>query len=131
MENCGYIEFGHHGFDGRLKSRLELKRDVVESRLAKKLETDVSFEAAEPVVMAASQVWIDVQLDRRRQERQVAVVIEHGQTSTRIDERLGRHLSNQRKMTITVLQRVQLLQTDRIAFDVLSTSTKHFRGPFT
>jgi len=33
-------------------------------------------------------------------------------------------------MTITVLQ-VQLLQTDRIAFDVLSTSTKHFRGPFT
>jgi len=117
----GFVEFGHHSFDGRLKSWLELKRDVVESRLAKQLKTDVSFEAAEPVVMAASQVWIDVQLDRRRQERQVAVMIEHGQTSTRIDERLRPHLSNQRKTT-TVLQGAQLSQTDRIAFDVLLPS---------
>jgi len=123
-EDCGCVEFGQRGFDGRLQSRLELERDVVEGRLAKQLMADGSCEAAEPVVMAAGQhrthghVQLPNRPRRRRRwhERQQTVVIEHGQTGTRIDERLGRHLPNQRQTSTTVLlssQQAQLSQADR------------------
>jgi len=98
LKSVKVFEIGHSCFDGRLKSRLELERDVVDGLLSKQFETDVRLKAAVSIVMKASYVGADVvppMWRRGRQQRQKAEMIEHGQTGAWIDQRLGRHLPNQ------------------------------------
>ena len=104
LKSVKVFEIGHSCFYGRLKSRLELERDVVDGLLSKQFETDVRLKAAVSIVMKASYVGADVVLPmwrRGRQQRQETEMIEHGQTGAWIDQRLGRHLPNQHE-TVTM-----------------------------
>jgi len=82
----GCVEARQRGLDGRLKSRLELERDVVVRRLAEHLLAGARREVAQPVVVAARQLGADFELVNARNERHVAVVVEHRQTAARIHE---------------------------------------------
>ena len=83
------------GLDGRLEARLEAQRDVVPSLLRDVVGARLVGEAARPVVVAARDVRVHVDVDERRgrlAQRAQAVVVEHGQARPRVHERLGRHL---------------------------------------